>query len=146
MKRLAVQTNHAAQELSTEVVASLSHTPETNLQFRSVNGGNRRTVRRPASQQSVVRQHNTNPYLRRALPVVVGGTSDGISLDLQFPQFTGIATRRDAPLLPLQMMNGFKPVETAPATASELTAHMVAHKFDSLSQYKPLFRDRGIND
>ena len=148
MKRLAVQTNSVAQpEASKAIVASLSRAAETSLQFHSAIGGNRRIARRPASQQSVVRQHNTNPQVRRALRVDGGGTSGGISLDLEFPQFTGIAARRDAPLLPLQMVvSTLKLAEPFSGVVHELAKRTAGSKIESLSDYKPLFRDRGIND
>ena len=96
MKALAIESN----TLQREIAVTLSQTAVTSLQFHSATGGTGRTARtrRSASQQLVVR-HNSNPNLRRALRVVGGGTLGGISFDLQFPSFNGIAARRDAPLI-----------------------------------------------
>jgi hypothetical protein len=95
MKRLTVQSNSFSQP---EVVRFLFQNPAMSLQFHSASGSNGRAAmpKRSASQQSVVRQDNSNPHLRRALPVAVGGTP---VLDLDFPKFAAIAARRDVPLI-----------------------------------------------
>jgi hypothetical protein len=88
-------------ETNAGLVASLFQTAFTSLQFRSANGGNRRTTRtarRSAPEQSAVRHLNSNPNLRRALQVVGGGASGKPLANLEYPIFEAIATRRDAPV------------------------------------------------
>src|ERR1051326_1344481 len=96
MKRLTIQSYSFSHP---EVVGFLFHNPATSLQFHSATGSNGRAVKRSASQQPVVRQDNSNPHLRRALPVAVGGTLVRTGQDLDFPNFAAIAARRDAPLI-----------------------------------------------
>jgi hypothetical protein len=141
MKRLTVQSNSFSHP---EVVGFLFQTPPTSLQFHSTTGNNGRAAmpKRSASQQPVVRQDNSNPHLRRALPVAVGGTPADLHLDLEFPGFAGIAARRDAPLKLSLAGNRLQ------ASAQLTGTNTVPSEFDSKKTFveQPLFRDRGIND
>jgi hypothetical protein len=140
MKRLTVQPNSFSHP---EVVGFLFQTPATSLQFHSATGNNGRAAmpKRSASQQPVVRQDNSNPHLRRALPVAVGGTPADIHLDLEFPSFAGIAARRDAPLK-LSIAGDRFP------SSSHLIGSATPSALNSKKAFveQPLFRDRGIND
>jgi hypothetical protein len=140
MKRLTVQSNSFSHP---EVIGFLFHNPATSLQFHSATGSNGRAAmpRRSASQQSVVRQDNSNPHLRRALPVAVGGTLANRNGDLQFPNFAAIAARRDVPLILSsagKSSHWLQPSESANAGSMKHAKPAFEHP--------PLFRDRGIND
>ncbi len=145
-----IRPNTEVREIPTEIVASLSQTGAgTDLQFHSASGGNRRTAKRPASQQPVVRQRNPNPNHGRALRVVAGGALGAKGMDLDFPQFAGIASRRDAPLAVArgQSLNGFKPASAAfgiGANSPETTE--AEHKTAFAFEHQPVLRDTGIND
>src|SRR3954462_8499371 len=96
-----IKNDSQGQMAADALVAPLSEAAFTSLQFRSTNGGNRRTTRtarRSPPQQSAVRHLNSNPNLRRASSVVGGGTSGVVMMELDYPHFGGIAARRDSPL------------------------------------------------
>ena len=137
MKRLTVQSNSFSHP---EVIGFLFHNPATSLQFHSATGSNGRAAmpRRSASQQPVVRQDNSNPHLRRALPVAVGGTLVQAGQDLEFPNFAAIAARRDAPLI----------LSSVGKSSHFLrpNANAGARQTKPPFEHPPLFRDRGIND
>jgi hypothetical protein len=100
--------------------------------------------RRSASQQPVVRQDKSNPHLRRALPVAVGGTLVQAGQDLEFPKFAAIAARRDAPLV---LSSAGKTTHFLPgAIPGPSTNGGAAGQAKPPFEHPPLFRDRGIND
>jgi hypothetical protein len=72
----------------------------------------------------------------------VGGTPASISLDLEFPNFTGIAVRRDAPL---SLSSGGNRLQQSigPTRSDAVSSKFVSNK---ICVEQPLFRDRGIND
>lgn len=141
------RSNPQVRKASDEIVASLSQTnPGVNVQFHSASGGNRRTAKRPASQQPAVRQRNPNPNQRRALRVVAGGALGEQAMDLHFPQFPGIACRRDVPLPTPRAQSVSSPAPTVSAPVASATDAETAHKTQFVFEHKPLARDTGIND
>ena len=144
MKHLT-RANSQVRNISNEIVASLSQTnPGANVQFHSASGGNRRTAKRPASQQPAVRQRNPNPNQGRALRVVAGGALGEQVMDLHFPQFPGIACRRDVPLAAPQAQSLSDPGRATPTLSA--SAPEPAHKAQFVFEHKPLVRNTGIND
>ena len=144
MKHLT-RANPQVRKISNEIVASLSQTnPGVNVQFHSASGGNRRTAKRPASQQPAVRQRNPNPNQGRALRVVAGGALGEQAMDLHFPQFPGIACRRDVPLTAPQAQSAKTSLLATPMASA--TVPEMAHKAQFGFEHKPLVRDTGIND
>ena len=140
-----IRPNSEVREIPKEIVASLSPTGAgTDLQFHSASGGNRRTAKRPASQQPVVRQRNPNPNQGRALRVVAGGALGEQAMDLHFPQFPGIACRRDVPLTAPQAQSAKTSLLATPMASA--TVPEMAHKAQFGFEHKPLVRDTGIND